>query len=364
MKVLTILLNILLIIKSGVMAFDKGFVGNIKKKIENHRDLYEKNEAAVRQHIIDPTLRELGWDIEDPDQVLPEDNTGEGGFPDYALLQDGRKIILIEAKKLSEEPMSHIKQLARYSSDIGSRYGLMTNGADFVMFKSYEEFKQYKDRVIWKINIENDSIERVLRILSSLSPNNILRIEELAMKSDNLNTLWAELIEDPETFAGLFTDYFEKQLRMRYNELTYEVDEVHEFLKEKAGALLSEESMESYPAGRETANGNQGGQYYTKMRLPGKEYRINAQNEILINVANWLIEKGKLSRNTVPIDAGHKRYLVNKENKNKDGRPLPGGKPINGGLWLMLNLSASNIVLKAYELLEKFGYQKGTLELE
>ncbi len=347
-----------------VLSFNKEFINNLKGKIESHRDLYEKNEAAVRQHIIDPILRELGWDIADPDQVIPEDNTGEGGFPDYALLKDGKKIILIEAKKMSEEPMSHIKQLARYSSDIGSRYGFITNGAEFVLFKSYEEFKPYIERVIWKANVEVDPPERVVRILTSVSPNNVLLIEELAKKSDNLNMLWDELIEDPDTFSKVLSDHFKKQLSSKFPNLRYEFDEVQEFLKERASALLSQESNVQYPENLEPGNEAYGAKYYTKMRLEGKEYKILAQNQILINVAEWLVDKGKLNRNTVPIEAGYKRYLVNKENKNKDGRSLPGGKAIKGGLWLMLNLSASNIVLKSYELLEKFGYHKDTLQLE
>lgn len=100
------------------------------------------------------------------------------------------------------------------------------------------------------------------------------------------------------------------------------------------------------------------------MRIQGKEFQISAQNHILINVPKWLIEKGKLNRNTVPIEAGPKRYLINRENKNKDGSLLPGGKAINGGLWIMLNLSSSNIVRMAYKLLEKFGYENKILELE
>ncbi len=346
------------------LSFDKQFINNLKVKIESHRELYERNEAAVRQHIIDPVLRELGWDIENPDQVIPEDNTGEDGFPDYALLKDGKKIILIEAKKLAEQPMSHIKQLARYSSDVGSRYGFITNGAEFVLFKSYEEFKPYVDRVIWKANIETDPPERVIRNLTSVSPNNVLLIEELAKKSDNLNMLWDELIEDPDTFSKVLSDHFKKELGSKFPNLRYDFDEVQEFLKEKASALLSQESLAQYPENNGTENGGYGAKYYTKMRLEGKEYKILAQNQILINVAEWLVEKGKLSRNTVPIEAGYKRYLVNKENRNKDGRALPGGKAIKGGLWLMLNLSSSNIVVKAYELLERFGYRRETLQLE
>lgn len=344
--------------------FDKLFVEKIKKRINEHRELYEKNEAAVRQQIIDPVLRELGWDIENPDVVVPEENTGEGGFPDYSLLQEGKKIILLEAKKLSEDTLQHIKQLARYSSDVGSRYGLITNGSDYVLFKSYEEFKPYIDRIIWRVNIEGDSVERTLRNLTSLSPNHVMKIEELASKSDNLNSLWDELIEDPETFSSVFSNYFMDQLNTRFAKYKYDIEEVRDFLREKSESLLSPESMESPITNHNDNETSYSNRYYTKMRLQGREYRISAQNQILINVANWLIEKGKLSRNNVPIESGYKRYLINRENRNRDGKPLPGGKPINGNLWIMLNLSASNIVVKAYELLEKFGYNRSILELE
>ena len=346
------------------MTFDPQFIKNLKEKIDAHRDLYQKNEAAVRQHLIDPVLRELGWNIEDPDQVLPEDSTGEGGFPDYSLLQDGKKIILIEAKKLSADPMAHLKQLARYSTDIGSKYGLITNGSEYVLFKAFEEFKPYIDRLIWKINIESDPVERIIRNLTSVSPNNIMRIEELAKKSENLNILWDELIEDPETFSRILSDYFKKQLASRFQRFNYDDDEVQEFLKEKAFILLSQESLEGASQDQGSIIDRYSSKYYTKMRIQGKEFQISAQNQILINVANWLVEKGKLNRNTVPIEAGPKRYLINRENKNKDGSLLPGGKAINGGLWIMLNLSSSNIVRMAYKLLEKFGYENKILELE
>lgn len=285
------------------MAFDPQFIKNLREKIDAHRDLYQKNEAAVRQHIIDPMLRELGWNIEDPDQVLPEDSTGEGGFPDYSLLQDGKKIILIEAKKLSADPMAHLKQLARYSTDIGSKYGLITNCSEYVLFKAFEEFKPYIDRLIWKINIESDPVERIIRNLTSVSPNNIMRIEELAKKSENLNILWDELIEDPETFSRILSDYFKKQLASRFQRLNYD-DEVQEFLKEKAFILLSQESLEGASQDQGSIIDRYSSKYYTKMRIQGKEFQISAQNQILINVANWLIEKGRLNRNTVPIEAG------------------------------------------------------------
>ena len=336
----------------------------VRKRITEYRDIYEKNEAAVRQQIIDPILRELGWDTEDPEEVMPEENTGENGFPDYSLIQGGKKVILIEVKKMREDTISHIKQLARYSSDVGSKYGLITNGSDFVLFKSYEEFKPYIDRRIWSVNFENDSSEKVIRYLISLSPENASRIEELAKKRDNLGALWDELMKSPDTFSNVFSEYFMGQLAQKFPNVKYDFEEVRDFLSEKAGTLLSGETTEDNSVEYDNGHSNYGNKYYTRMRLQDKDYKITTQNQILINVANWLVEKGKMNKTNVPIESGPKRYLVNKENKNKDGRPLPSGKQINGGLWLMLNLSASNIVMKSYELLERFGYDRKSLELE
>ena len=43
----------------------------IKEKINKFRDLFQRNEMLVRYALIDPFLRVLGWDTEDPDQVEP-----------------------------------------------------------------------------------------------------------------------------------------------------------------------------------------------------------------------------------------------------------------------------------------------------
>jgi predicted type IV restriction endonuclease len=44
----------------------------LRRKLNMYRDLYSQNEAAVKLQIINPLLRMLGWDLEDPKQVIPE----------------------------------------------------------------------------------------------------------------------------------------------------------------------------------------------------------------------------------------------------------------------------------------------------
>ena len=48
-----------------------------------------QSEALTRATLIDPLLRELGWDTEDPALVAPEYRLGRG-YADYALLSNGQ----------------------------------------------------------------------------------------------------------------------------------------------------------------------------------------------------------------------------------------------------------------------------------
>jgi len=61
----------------------------VVRKIKRYRSFYEQNETAVRHQLVNPILRSLGWNPENPEEVQPNISTEEG-IPDYALI----KIIL------------------------------------------------------------------------------------------------------------------------------------------------------------------------------------------------------------------------------------------------------------------------------
>ena len=80
-------------------------VGTLRQRIQAHRPALSGSEWLTRYTLIDPLLRELGWDTEDPELVIPEYSSG-GGRADYALLgNDGKPAMIVEAKKLGE-PLS------------------------------------------------------------------------------------------------------------------------------------------------------------------------------------------------------------------------------------------------------------------
>lgn len=85
------------------------------------------NEAAVREGIVIPILRELGWNPADPEQVRPEFNN-EAGFADYALFSRRRQIaVLIEVKAVGRS-LDGDKQLFRYCFEVGAPLAVLTDG--------------------------------------------------------------------------------------------------------------------------------------------------------------------------------------------------------------------------------------------
>jgi len=101
----------------------------LRERIERYRNLLEKNEMLTRYVLIDPLLRALGWDIENPEQVRPEERQ-EKGIPDYILYVGEEKIIAIEAKSLgtSLDEKQIIELGFKYGWQNKIPYFIITNG--------------------------------------------------------------------------------------------------------------------------------------------------------------------------------------------------------------------------------------------
>ena len=157
-------------------------VKRVRERIRSHRKLYEKNEEAVKQHLIGEIFQALGWDWNNPEEVRPEERT-EDGRADYALILNGSVFAYVEAKNLGvnilkrDEPL---RQLARYCFNSGVRYGILTNGAVWIAIKAFEEGSSLRDRVLFKVNIENEPMEKSVLRLSFLSKENITELERLS----------------------------------------------------------------------------------------------------------------------------------------------------------------------------------------
>ena len=132
------------------------------------------SEDATKQSLIAPTLRALGWNVEDLDEVHPQFPTTAGGFADYALLIDGRLRYLLEAKPLDDN-LSNIKwanQLVSYASATGTRWGVLTNGNEYRIYNVYAEVP-IEQKVFFTIRLQDQATDPA-EVLSLLSRNSMV----------------------------------------------------------------------------------------------------------------------------------------------------------------------------------------------
>ncbi len=111
-------------------------VETLRERIESHGATLSQGEMPTRYALVDPLLREMGWNTSDPAEVIPEYRSS-AGIPDYALFSDGRLRIVVEAKRLwASLGDSVLSQVIDYSRQSGSTYFAATNGAHWKVYKT------------------------------------------------------------------------------------------------------------------------------------------------------------------------------------------------------------------------------------
>ena len=120
-------------------------IDTLRERIRKHKDYIGAYEVRTRVSLIDPMLRALGWDVDDPDLVQIEPKT-DNGWADYALLGiSHRPVAFVEAKKLSANIADHTQQTVGYAISEnmnGSNrvsYCACTNGDDWKVFDLFTQ---------------------------------------------------------------------------------------------------------------------------------------------------------------------------------------------------------------------------------
>ena len=117
-------------------------VETLRARIEAHGPALRASEALTRYALIDPLLRELGWDTSDPTQVVPEYSLKKGffvggrEFADYALLKDEFPTVILEAKKLGTSLREEtLDQAINYCFRTGIPYAAATDGRRWEVYQ-------------------------------------------------------------------------------------------------------------------------------------------------------------------------------------------------------------------------------------
>ena len=115
-------------------------------RLVSDRTLLQRGEAATRQAAVNPTLRALGWNTDNLDEVDPEFADSDGGKVDYCLRHQGKDLVLIEVKRASADLSLHQEQLLRYAFGLGVELAALTNGLDWWLYLPMKGGRSFEGR--------------------------------------------------------------------------------------------------------------------------------------------------------------------------------------------------------------------------
>ena len=192
-----------------------------------------QTEEATKNALVMPFINALGYNVFDPTEVVPEFvcdiGTKKGEKIDYAILRDGKPIILFECKRVGGDlNINHASQLFRYFHVTEARIAVLTNGVTYRLFTDLEQPNKMDERPFMEFDLfnfqENDVAE--LKKLSKSSFN----IEDMLFAAYNLKYMRA------------FKKYFEEQFTQP------SVDFVHFVSKQVYDGVLTTKLKEQFSA--------------------------------------------------------------------------------------------------------------------
>ncbi len=295
-------------------------IKTLKARIDGeHKADLQSNETRTRLALIDPLLRALGWDTEDPALVVPEHPFGKIRA-DYALMNaDGKPAAVIEAKKLGEPLKDHRDQMLNYANSSGIRYACLTDGDRWELYEVFVA-KPIDERRILQVSIATDAAyEAALKLL----------------------LLW-----HPNMASG-------KPIEAKRPVLD--------------GGHGSEQSGNGSSGGDSTpppgwvaltSFGPVTGQGApSAVRFPdGHEASVKNWSSLLVEIGKWLDGKGLMVPSVSPIPQGPFRYLLNISPAHKNGQKFVSPRQMpQSGLYLDTHASSSLLVKNGIKLLNACG---------
>jgi hypothetical protein len=164
-------------------------------------------EEATKTAMVLPFIRELGYDIFNPGEVIPEFTADvgikKGEKVDYAILKDGMPIILFECKPCGARLESYSSQLYRYFSVTNARIAILTDGIRYLFFSDLIEPNKLDSKPFLTINLDRltqDQAERVVPFSKDkYDLTTVIADAELLYAKSLIKEHFARELNDPST---------------------------------------------------------------------------------------------------------------------------------------------------------------------
>lgn len=308
------------------MDFEKALV-SLSEKIEKTKDSVVTEEATKTSYIL-PFLNILGYDVFDPTIVVPEFTADIGKKKnekvDYAIMVDGKPLILIEAKSHTEPLDRHKTQLERYFTVTDSKFAILTNGIEYRFYSDLEKPNIMDENpflVINLLNLKDRDIKELEKFKSeNFNIDKILSMADRKKYINGINNILKQEIENPSddfirVFASKLTnkplrqqvlEEFRGYIKQAFNET------INDLVSNKINALkekLNNENYEDKNANLDEENKKDDGIVTTEEELEGY-YIVKSIFAEVINDLNRIAQRDTKSYFGILLDDNNRKWLV------------------------------------------------------
>lgn len=208
----------------------------LASKIEKTKDSILTEEACKSAYVM-PFLKNLGYDVFNPLEVVPEYTTDvgtkKGEKVDYAIFKDENPIILIECKSCTDCLTNHDSQLYRYFSVSNAKFAILTNGILYKFFTDLEEPNKMDKKPFLEFDLLNIKENLVSEIKKFHKQSfNIEDVFSSASELKYTKEIKSLLNKDLMNPSDIFVKYFASQVYS--GRLTQQVVEKFSHLTKKA----------------------------------------------------------------------------------------------------------------------------------
>ena len=239
-------------------------IRQIAKVYTERKDIIQ-TEEATKNALIMPFISALGYNVFDPTEVVPEFTADvgikKGEKVDYAIIKDGKPIMLIEAKWSGETlDVSKESQLMRYFNATPAKIGVLTNGHEYRFYTDLDQDNIMDMMPFLQFSI-CDISEQIVRELKRFAKG-AFKIEEIASTASELKYTGAmklylmEQLQEPcEEFVRhmalkVFTGRLTESVREKFKVITKKAftQFISDRVSDRLASALSEEKAANTPA--------------------------------------------------------------------------------------------------------------------
>ena len=160
---------------------------SLADRLEQVRDQIV-TEEATKTALILPFIRELGYDIFNPAEVVPEFTADvgikKGEKVDYAIIRDGKPIILFECKPIGAKLDSYSSQLYRYFSVTNARIAILTDGITYRFYSDLNAPNKLDSTPFFDFSLDRIKKEDAIRLEQFSKPK--FDLAEVLADAENL----------------------------------------------------------------------------------------------------------------------------------------------------------------------------------